>query len=362
MQPRTNKTQRAVTPEEIEALEKEILQLEGAYKSKVDLAEVVGQKEKKEEGPTFLSPCEIKDIKRTKDQVVESGFVQLDKQIRGFNLGELSVWSGSNGSGKSSVLSQLALESIDRNYNVALFSGELVAHRVLSWIQLQASGKKHNKQTEYDSFYVVPNGIKNKINKWLDGKLYIYNNDKGSNVEKVIASIDECIVKNKIKVVIIDNLMALNLSQVIGEKYERQTNLVIALSSLAKKHNVHIHFVAHPRKSLGFLRKQDISGTADISNLADNVFIIHRVNNDFKKGMKDFLGKAGDHLTHCDNVIEIAKNRDLGISDSFLSLYFEIESKRFLNYENEKRTYKWEADKDGFTKVTKKEYADLPFM
>ena len=362
MQQGINKSQGAVTPEEIAALEKEVAQLEGTYKSKIDLAEMVGQEKNKEDGPTFLSPSGIKEAKRNKDHVVKSGIVQLDKQIRGFNLGELSVWSGSNGSGKSSLLSQLALESINSNYNVALFSGELVAHRVLSWVQLQASGISHNKQTEYDNYYIVPSDIKQKINEWLEGKFYVYNNDKGSSVEKVIASIDECIVKNKIKVVIIDNLMALNLSRVVGEKYERQTNLVIALSGLAKKHNVHIHFVAHPRKSLGFLRKEDISGTADITNLADNVFIIHRVNNDFKRGIKDFLGKAGDHLTHCDNVIEVAKNRDLGISDSFISLYFEVESKRFLNYEKEKRIYEWEKDKDGFAKVSKEQYADLPFM
>ena len=350
------------TQEEITSLEREIAQLErGHNKAKIDLSKELGLQNNQDikDEPMFYQATQIKQVKRDRSQIVPSGISQIDKKIMGFNLGELSIWSGSNGSGKSSLLSQLALESINNNFNVALFSGELRADRVLNWLQLQASRKELVKQTQYNNYYTVPNDIRARINKWLEDKLYIYNNDKGLNVEGVIKAIDDCIVKNKIKVVIIDNLMALNLSSMKGEKYDRQTDLVIALSGLAKKRNVVIHFVAHPRKTLGFIRKQDISGTSDIGNLSDNVFIVHRVNNDFKKSIKEFLGIKDDNpLLKFDNVVEIAKNRDLGISDDFVGLYFERETKRFLNAPDENKRYGWEADKEGFVEAGNQ---DIPF-
>ncbi|SEV81608.1 AAA family ATPase [[Clostridium] fimetarium] len=301
------------------------------------------------EEPVFLTPTQIKTVKRDLSQVIKSGIHLLDKRIMGFNKGELSVWSGSNGSGKSSILSQLAIESIENNFKVALYSGELRADRVLNWVQLQAAGIKNVTGTKYENFYTVPEGIRAKINEWLESSLYIYNNDYGARVENVLKAVTDSIEKFKIDVVIIDNLMSLDLTGVTGEKYDKQTNLVIALSQLAKKKNIHIHFVAHPRKSLGFLRKQDISGTADITNLADNVFLIHRCNTDFKKGIMEHLGVNKDNLLlKFDNVIEVAKNRDLGIADEFIGAYYEKESKRFLNSIGEEKHYFWERDKNGF--------------
>ncbi len=98
---------------------------------------------------------------------------------------------------------------------------------------------------------------------------------------------------------------------------------------MAQKYDVHIMFVAHPRKAMGFLRLDDISGTADIGNAVDNAFIVHRVNNDFKRlSMQMFGWKADDDLYTASNVIEIAKDRDGGLQDYFIPLYYEVESKR----------------------------------
>jgi KaiC/GvpD/RAD55 family RecA-like ATPase len=356
--------ERASLENEVAALEREIGQAKPIMKarSKVDLCEVLEVHEPNPdiESPIFFSPMQIKPVKRDSSQVVPSGIDLLDRRIIGFNFSELSVWSGSNGSGKSSVLSQLTIESISNGFKVALFSGELREDRVLNWLQIQACGKKHSQSTKYENYYTVPDGIKSKVNKWLEGKLYIYNNQKGTKVEEVLLALDKCITEHGIKVVVIDNLMSLDLTSVNGEKWDRQTNLVIALSQLAKKRNVVIHFVAHPRKSIGFLRKTDISGTADITNLADNVFIVHRVNTDFKRSIKEYLGvKDGNPIMSYDNVIEICKNRDLGVSDEFVGLYFEKESKSFLNTQKETKCYGWEEDERGFIKVDDRE--ELPF-
>lgn len=123
-----------------------------------------------------------------------------------------------------------------------------------------------------------------------------------------------------------------------------------------KLKNVVIHFITHPRMTMMFLRKNDISGTADITNAADNVFLAHRCNTDFKKGIKEHLGIRDDNLLlRYDNVIEVCKNRDLGISDEFIGMYFEKETKRFLNTVTESKNYRWEKDSDGFIQLQDEE-------
>ena len=101
---------------------------------------------------------------------------------------------------------------------------------------------------------------------------------------------------------------------------------------------------------MGFLRKDDISGTADIANAADNVLIVHRVNNDFRSRTKEFF-KWGDdaEMYRYSNVIEVCKNRDLGVQDAFAGTYFEECSKRFLNAAGEVKHYGWEPEKEEWT-------------
>ena len=327
---------------------------------KADLSAIIGaEPQLLYDEPTFLKPTQIKEVKRDLRKVIRSGITQLDKRIIGFNPEELSIWSGSNGSGKSSILSQLAIEGIEQGFKVAMFSGELQAHRVLNWLQLQCAGKKYTQGTTYENFYTVPDKTREQVNKWLEGSLYIYNNAQGTKIENVLSAIKNCIEQNNINMVILDNMMSLDLTSVGGDRYEKQTALVLALCELAKKYKIHIHFVCHPRKSIGFLRKNDISGTADITNSADNVFIIHRVNTDFKRLTKQDLGLKEDNPLYLyNNVIEVAKNRDLGVSDIFIGLYFEKESKRFLNVQDESKRYGWEGDSMGFMNIDDEK---LPF-
>ena len=113
------------------------------------------------------------------------------------------------------------------------------------------------------------------------------------------------------------------------DRYAKQSQFVEHLETFAKQCNIHIIFVAHPRKSQGFLRLDDVSGSNDIVNRVDNAIIMHRVNTDFKRLSQEmFKWSADNELYKCDNVIEIAKDRDGGVQDEFIPLHFEKESKR----------------------------------
>ena len=153
------------------------------------------------------------------------------------------------------------------------------------------------------------------------------------------------LLKIGVKLFVLDNLFSLDVDIFDGDKNNKHKELILEICSFAKKNGIHILLVAHPRKTVGFLRKNDISGTADLTNAVDNVFICHRVNNDFFRAGKEFLGdKTISRFQEFGNVIEIAKNRLYGAVDVLCGMHYEIESRRFKNTLDENIQYGWSDD------------------
>ena len=291
--------------------------------------------------PVMLDISDVEDYDRSKITTIRSRLTKLDTLIGGFNKGELSIWSGANSSGKSTLVSQLGLEAVHQGYKVAMFSGEMPPKVVKYWLYLQAAGRD---QVEPDQLsprhYRLKEGVKEHLNEVLRGSLAIYNNDYGNNWETVATVIFEWVKEKGADVVIIDNLMALNITSSTSDKYDIQTQIVQALSRTAKQLNVHIHFICHPRKTESFLRKNDISGTSDLSNTADNVFMVHRINTDFMLRVKEVYPK----LTippDAGNAIEIMKNRDLGVVDEMILLYYDKTCKTMTDIKGGIPGYSW---------------------
>lgn len=317
------------------------------------------REEEKTDGKPYKQLSEIISLDRSQIISVPSGFSNLDKRIIGFNKGEVSVWSGKNGSAKSTVINQICLNACNLGFKCGIFSGELTNQRQKQWLQVQCAGRQNVMPTKYENLYFVPKETGGKIDKWLDGKLWLYDNDFGNKFEVLLEYTKKFIEKNNIDVLVLDNLMALDILTLNGDKYQQQTTLILALVDLAKTYNIHLHIVCHPRKAVGFLRKDDISGTADLTNAVHNVFIVHRVNQDFMRLAKEFYGEqtASEYYGY-GNVIECCKNRDLGIQDELFGYYFEIPSKRFLVEPQDNVCYGWESSP---TMLYHIECDELPF-
>lgn len=140
------------------------------------------------------------------------------------------------------------------------------------------------------------------------------------------------------KMIILDNLMTLDLRSLDRDKYEAQSIFAKMLATLARELDIHIHIVMHPRKVTGFLRKEDISGSADLTNAVDNVFIVHRVNQDFKNRLQEFDKMAVTTFGKFDNIIETCKNRRHGYQ-GFIGLYFHPETKTFSQEKYQEKRY-----------------------
>lgn len=294
-------------------------------------------------GNKWFSMGDIKKIDLSQIECVKTGFAELDRNIVGLNMSEVTLLSGSNSSGKSSWLNSLLLNIINQGVNCALWSGELRADILKTWIQMVAAGKNNMRQSQYgDGKYFVPNHIADRIDAWLDGKLFIYNNEYGCVWEQIFHDMQK-LLKANIKVFALDNLFSMDIDLFDGDKNNKQKQLILQIKDFAKKNQVHIILVAHPRKVTTFLRKYDISGSSDIQNAADDIFIIHRVNNDFFRAGTDFFGqKLIQHFQGFGNVIEVCKNRMYGVVDLLVGMHYEIESRRFKNTLDETIHYGWE--------------------
>lgn len=315
------------------------------------------KKETSENGKKWLDWNDIQDINDADLVAIKSGYFLLDKLIKGWVLGELTILCGLNSSGKSTILNSFALNAIQRNYPTAYFSGELRPQRLKQWIAQVAAGKANvTKNPDTDFSYDVNPSVLPNISEWLNGKLKIYSHEKYGNLsEQLVNDIVECITKFGVKLILIDNLMSVSLDGENGDKNEKQKNFVIKVSNIAKMHGVHVILVVHPRKENGlqFLRKESVKGAGDITDAADNVLLIHRVGDDFEKRATEFLGKERvANLILYDNVIEIAKNRDYGNNDKYVGLYFEPESRRYKNSKAENIHYDWEEQGEEYTLPT----------
>lgn len=101
------------------------------------------------------------------------------------------------------------------------------------------------------------------------------------------------------------------------------------LVDFCKRLGVHVHLVAHPRKTEGkrTLEADDVGGSGDITNRADNVFKVERVTPE-EKG--------------CDAMVTILKNREYGARGT-IKLDFNEPSRRFFQAGGSPaKRYSWE--------------------
>lgn len=316
------------------------------YINKAQVQPFVPQEESEDKGKKWLEMKDIKRVNMDELMCIPTGYTELDRKIGGLYAGELTIVSGSNHSAKTTWLNNVCLNVVNKGFKCGVWSGEMQGWRFQQWIHQTAAGKAYTKKNDkFDNVYYTPGFISERIDKWLDGKLFLYNTEYGNNFMQIMSDVKELVDKKGVQLIILDNLAAMNIDSYDGEKYSKQTKFIIELKDYAKKKNIHIILVAHPRKETSFLRKESISGTADLVNIADNTLILHRVGKDFEQRASEFLGEATvkEYMIYT-NIIEVCKNRNYGVVDYLVGMYYEPESRRLKNSIAEHIIYGWEDD------------------
>lgn len=293
----------------------------------------------KEDNPVFVTAKMIAERPKQTEQIIRTGIEKFDNKYRGLRKRDVTILSGQTGSAKSTLLSQIILNAVDKDNHVAVFSGELKDEDYMKWMNLQAAGKDKVEPTQWNDYYNVPYATQLKIADWLEGKFWLYNNDYGFRYEAIIEQFESMIDEHRLDMLCIDNLMALDISGLSNEKYEAQSRFAWQLHELAKRKNVHIIVVCHPRKPTGLLGLYDVSGTSDIVNAVDNIVYVYRYGRIFENNYSQVYGRSyegeGTNIWHC------AKARFGSVDEEYEDLFYEIETKRLKNSITENRQYGW---------------------
>ena len=300
-------------------------------------------------GNVWQCLSEIEDEDRSKIVSIPSGIVQYDKECCGFDKPSLNIWSGNNGSGKSSILNQLAINAVNNGFKVAIYSGELRGKKMKRWLILQAAGKQYNKKSNYNSYdYYTPNNIKDNIVEWFQGKLYNYNTKYSHNIEQVCLEVEKLVKEHQIDMLIMDNLSCLDIDELDGSINEQQKAAIKMLLRMTERMEIATHVVVHPKKSELYLRKNDVSGAKTLTDLADCVFFVHRWNQDTQKAAKEFMQPqvfADLCSSETTNIVEVIKHREFGEAEGHIyKLFYEPESRRLKNSIAETIHYGWEEE------------------
>lgn len=276
------------------------------------------------EGVATLDMIEDFDVHEA--ETVKTGIDYIDEKLIGMVFGSLNILSGRNGSGKSTILNQIYIaEAIKQGYKTFLFSGELVGGNVKYWLlQTLANEDQFAEYTAKDGhkYKKVTIQSKEKIVNDMKDRFFLYDSDD-YRIEAIIEKMTVLAKRYGVRVFVIDNLMTIESS--VKDKYEAETDVVKKLKNFAKKYNSIVHLVAHPRKSMNDeIEKDDVAGSANITNLADYVTTISR---------------AKDDVVEYDAILKILKNRHTGVNVG-KKLMFSIERKRFYSAETEKELNK----------------------
>lgn len=305
------------------------------------------QEKEEEKGNVWQCLDEIEDEDRSNIVTIPSGITQYDKECCGFDKPSLTVWSGNNGSAKSTLLNQIGLNAVNSGFIVAYYSGELRGKKLKRWLVRQAAGKHNNIKSQYNDYdYYVRDSAKRKIEEWLKGRLYNYNTKYSHEIDVVCSEVEKIVKEKHVDMLIMDNLSSLDIDDEGGGVNEQQKAAIKKVLRLANELEIAVHLVVHPKKSEGYLRKNDVSGVKTLTDLADNVLFCHRWNQDTQTAAKEFMPPsifAELVASGTTNIVEVIKHREFGEAEGHIyKLYYESESKRLKNFIAENVKYGWE--------------------
>ncbi|KAK4529294.1 hypothetical protein CCYA_CCYA01G0151 [Cyanidiococcus yangmingshanensis] len=192
----------------------------------------------------------------------------LNRLLKGHRRGELSIYSGPTGIGKTTVLSQLSIDYCMQGANTLWGSFELNNVRMAKVMLSQFAG-------------IGPEALWERFDEHADRfeqlPLYFLRFFGSSEVDQVIHAMEYAAYVYDVAHVVLDNLQFMTSGQGRGyERFEIMDRAMEKFRAFATDHNVHISVVIHPRKEDEdqLLKTASVFGSAKATQEADNVIII----------------------------------------------------------------------------------------
>lgn len=295
------------------------------------------------------SVADLSDVEPTEYEDVDgvtTGLKAIDDELMRLFFGTLTIVSGQPGSGKSSLLTQLACNSLDNDIGTWLFSGELPNGVEKSWFNYIFAGPRNITDAisrRGNPYKKISTTTLAEINKTYKGRWHIYRDDYDNTLDKLIASMTDTVRKYGARCLILDNFMCID-TETSEEELRSQTDTIKKLIEFAKKYQVAVILVCHPRKmdagtNVGIY---DIAGTSNIVNLAHRTIGLRRVTDAERENAAKYSEKRRQLLKY-DVIVTIVKDRMFGRQNIDVGLYYDPASRRFFGDMDEyDRRFSWD--------------------
>lgn len=235
-----------------------------------------------------------------------------------FRDGELTIWGGINGHGKSLITGQLALQLADAGLKSCVMSLEMDPKRTLFRMCRQWLG--HYPRT-YDE-------VKRFLARYNES-LLIFDYVGALDQKIIFGAIAIASQQHLCRHIFIDNLMRC----VSGEDdYNSQKDFVQELCAIARRLGIHIHLVHHVRKGKDEneeIGKFSFKGSGSIIDQADNLILIQR-NRAKEKRREDRTLTPVDDRSEGDSILRIVKQRN-GDYEGNRALWFNRKAAAFCD-------------------------------
>lgn len=254
--------------------------------------------------------------------------VGFEKMAGKFDLrpGELTLWAGVNGHGKTTFLSNVMLKVMQAGQRVCLASLEMRPRDSMAKMTQQAAGVGVPSPRYIRGFHT-----------WTNDRLWVYDHVGKLAASRALAVATYVRKELGIDHLVIDSLMKCGLGT---DDYTAQKDFVDGLCAIARDTGLHIHLVCHMRKGENESKpaeKFDVKGASEVVDLADNLIIVWKnlpkikdleaadreKNLDIRQGLITQLNSKADAF------VRMAKQRHHSWEGSW-AFWFDRASQQFL--------------------------------
>jgi twinkle protein len=223
--------------------------------------------------------------------------------------GEVSLWPGINGHGKSLLTSHVALDLVAQDRRVVIASLEMPPVKTLKRMARQAIGNATPTSKAIGDFV-----------GWLSKRLWLYDQHGRADARFMLAVIRYAAIELKVAHFFLDSLMMVTKGE---EDYDGQKDFVTELCAIAHDTGIHVHLIHHVRKMKDeddVPGKFDAKGSGSITDQVDNVFTVWR---NKRKEAERRLGQTDE--SRSDALLVCDKQRH-GEWEGRIGLWFDPES------------------------------------
>lgn len=218
-------------------------------------------------------------------------------------LGDVSVWTGVPGMGKTTVLNDV-------------LNGICVDHGLtIAWASFEQEVQRDHKRSlrtwflEYPAFRADPEDLA-RADAWIDRQhvFIVPSEDEDADLEWLLDKMEVAVARYGAKIIVIDPWNEVEHGRQHGESETEYIGRAIrSIKRFAKAFRVHVCIVAHPTKSTKDEKGNykiptlyDINGSANWYNKCDLGVIVHRVDADNtlvkvqKSRYHEVIGRPGE--------------------------------------------------------------------